>query len=244
MGDPLTTRTAIPRPRRRLLAAKSLAACLLWPLCGCQTVSGSQSSSLIRVIDSSYNAPALNVYVGKTEIAQNIAAGAITNYAILAPTLATISIDAAGTTKPLATLSADLRSAQEHSIYIADSGASFSSRLLTDQTTAAPVGDFSVRFIQGANAMGNIDIYFVASGETFKGTTPIVKDAAPGTASVYLNVPVGSYELVITKAGSTTPLFTGSDAAYGAGEVRTMLITDEPTVDQQPIKVVVGDDLN
>lgn len=229
---------------RRWLEAGLLTPFLVWPLCGCQIVSGSQASSLVRVIDASSNAPAVDVYIGKTEIAQNIAAGTITNYAILAPALETISIDATGTTKPLATVSGDLQSAQEHSVYIADSGKSFTTTLLVDQSTAAPVGDFSVRFVQGANTTGNVDVYFVASGETFKGETPIVENFAPGLTTDYLNVPDGSYQLVVTKTGSITPLYTGSSVTYASGEVRTMLIVDEPTIDQQPVNVVVGDDLN
>lgn len=230
--------------KSRQFAAGLALAAVIGGLSGCQTVSGSQAVSLVRVIDASYNAPAVDVYVGQAEIAGNIAAAAITNYAILSPGILTTKIDATGTTKPLVTLSGSYLAGQQHSVYITDSGTGFTASVLTDQVTAAPVGDFSVRFLQNADAAGNVDIYLVADGSKFAAATPIASDLAPGQVTSYFNVAAGSYQLVIAPAGSTTASYTGSAVTYVAGQVRTMLIVDQPNVDQEPINVVVGDDVD
>jgi|SRR5579875_626128 len=228
---------------RFLTAVLALAAAIL-PLCGCQSVAGSQAVTLVRVIDASYNAPAVDVYVGQTPIAANIAAPVITNYAILSPGVQATRIDATGTTKVLASISGSYLAGTQHSVYITDSGTGFTATVLTDQAIPAPAGKFDVRFLQNADAVGNVDIYLVPDGSKFAAATPIAADLAPGQATSYIPVDAGSYQLVVTPAGSTTASYTGSAVTYTSGQVRTMLITDQPNVDQQPINVVVGDDVD
>jgi hypothetical protein len=223
-----------------------VAAAVAWPLCACQTVSESQTTSLVRVVDASYNAPAVDVYAGKTEIASHVVAGTITNYAILAPGAVTITVDAAGTRKPLAKLTADLEAAGQHSVYLTDAGTGFGAKLLRDQAESAPVGNFAVRFLQTAQASGAVDIYYLAHGQSLQGATPVVKGLGPGRDSGYVDVPNGSYALVVTRAGSKTPVFAGSSVTYAGGEVRTVLIQAGPAAQPSPraMQVVVGDDLN
>lgn len=239
---------AIPETRPSIAWRRAgccfLAAAVAWPLCACQSVGNLQTTSLVRVVDAAYNAPIVDVYAGKTEIAKNVAAGTITNYAILAPGPVTITVDAAGTAKPLAALTADLNADGQHSVYLADAGSGFDAKLLQDQAISAPVGDFSVRFLQNAQADGAVNIYYLTQGETVANTNPVVQGLAPGRSSGYVNVPKGSYRLVVTKAGSQTPVYISSSAVYADGEVRTVLIQDEPAAHPQPVRVVIGDDLN
>lgn len=219
-------------------------AALVWPLCACQSMSESQTTSLVRVVDASYNAPAVDVYAGKTEIAHNVTAGTITHYAILAPGPVKITVDATGTRKPLATLTAKLQAAGQHSVYLSDTGNGFHVKLLKDKAKLSPLGEFSVRFLQAAQATGAVDVYYLAAGQSLGNATPVVQNLGPGQDSGYVNVPNGTYSLVVTRAGSMTPIFMGSRATYAGGEVRTMLIEDEPVSHVQPVRVIVGDDQN
>ncbi|MGC8551011.1 MAG: DUF4397 domain-containing protein [Acidobacteriaceae bacterium] len=228
----------------RRIAGGMAAAAVIWPLCACQSVSQSQTTSLVRVVDASYNAPAVDVYAGKTEIAQNVAAGTITHYAILAPGAVTITVDAAGTKTPLETLTATLGAAGQHSVYLTDAGSGFVAKLLTDRAESSPLGDFSVRFLQAAPTTGAVDVYYLAPGQPVSSATPVVKGLGPGQDSGYVNVPDGTYVLMVTRAGSAEPVFMGSSATYAGGEVRTVLIQDEPAAHAQPVRVVVGDDQN
>jgi len=228
----------------RRVAGGIAATSVVWPLCACQSVSQSQTTSLVRVVDASYNAPAVDVYAAQTEIAQNVSAGTITHYAILGPGPVTISVDAAGTKRPLATLSATLQAAGQHSVYLTDAGSGFHAKLLTDKAESSPLGDFSVRFLQAAQTTGEVDVYYLAPGEPLSNATPVVKGLGPGQDSGYVNVPDGTYALVLTRVGSTTSVFMGSSATYAGGEVRTVLIEDEPGVHAEPVRVVVGDDQN
>jgi hypothetical protein len=53
----------------------------------------------VRVIDASYNAPAVDVKVATTQIAANIGAATFTNYAFLPPEDTTAYVYPTGTTQ-------------------------------------------------------------------------------------------------------------------------------------------------
>lgn len=228
----------------RRIAGGLTAAAVVWPLSACQSVTQAQTTSLVRVLDASYNAPAVDVYAGKTEIAKDVGPGTITNYAILAPGPVTITVDATGTRKPLATVMTDLRAAGQHSVYLVDKGRGFNAKLLKDQAQPPPLGEFSARFFRTANATGAVDVYYLTSGEIVADATPVVTGLAPGQNSNYVNLPDGTYRLVVTRAGQTNPVFTGSSVTFAGGQVRTILISSESTVEPETVHVVVGDDSN
>src|SRR5438477_1392734 len=70
------------------MAAVSLAAALA--LSSCTSVSGFSQPSLVRVIDASYIAPAVNIFVASTLFAGNIGEGYISNYGTVKPSAAAV----------------------------------------------------------------------------------------------------------------------------------------------------------
>ena len=204
-------------------------------LSGCQTVENSApSQTLARVIDASYNAPAVEVKVGTTAIATNIGAATFTNYAFL-PT---------GTTTATASAQGDFLVAQEHSVFITDSGVAYTATILTDQTTAAPTGYFSIRFLQQAAHAGAVDIYLVPSSSTLSGSKPLLTDVTPQSVESYVNVMAGTYTIAVTPTGVITTPYTSSQIAFVAGQIRTALIMDAQLTTNPPVTVVIGDDLD
>lgn len=228
----------------RRIAGCLTTAAVAWPLSACQSVTQPQTTALVRVLDASYNAPAVDVYAGKTEIAKNVGPGSITNYAILTPGPVTITVDATGTRKALATVTTDLRAAAQRSVYLVDKGSGFDAKLLKDQAQPPPLGEFSARFFRTADATGAVDVYYLTTGERVADAMPVVKGLAPGQNSSYVNLPDGTYRLVVTRAGHTSPVFTGSSVTYAGGQVRTVLIAGGSTVEPKTVQVVVGDDSN
>ena len=225
-----------------LVAALPLFGCLLG---GCQSVQGVTPETMVRVIDASYNAPAIDVTVGGTPIAANIAGPTITNYAFLpAPETTTAYIYPTGTKKATATVATTLQASTEHSIYITDSGAGYSATLLTDQIATPPAGDIAFRFLQQAQTTGPVDIYLVPGGSDLTGTKPLLTDQIANSITGYLDVPAGTYTLVVTPTGTTKTKFTSASLDLSAGAVRTVLIMDAQLTSNPPVTVVIGDDLN
>jgi hypothetical protein len=225
------------------IGAASLVPALL--LLGCQSIQNSApSQTLVRVIDSSYNAPAVDVKVGTTAIATNIGAATITNYAFLPPEDTTAYVYPTKTTTATAQAQGNFLVAQQYSVLITDSGANYTATILTDQATTPPTGQFSVRFLQQAVKAGAVDIYLVPSTSTLSGSKPLLTDVKPQSVSGYINVLAGSYTIVVTPTGVITTPYTSSSITFADGQVRTALIMDAQLTTNPPVTVVIGDDLN
>src|ERR1700733_12172891 len=111
---------------RRHRAATATVAFLSSMLLGCQSVQTSAPSQTeVRVIDASYNAPAIDVDVGTTQIATNIGAASFTNYAFLPPENATAYVYPTGKTTAIAQVAGEFLVSQRHSVLITDSGTTY-----------------------------------------------------------------------------------------------------------------------
>ena len=215
------------------------------PLLGCQSVeSTAPSQTEVRVIDASYNAPAVDVKVATTLIATNIGAATFTNYAFLPPEDTTAYVYPTGTTTATAQAQGDFLVNQAHSVFITDTSAGYTATILTDQSIAPPAGYFSIRFLQQALEAGAVDIYLVPNGNTLAGSKPLFSDVTPGSVEGYANVMAGIYTIVITPTGVITTPYTSSSITFVAGQVRTALIMDAQLTTNPPVTVTIGDDLN
>jgi hypothetical protein len=72
----------------RLAATAILSTALSLSLSSCTNVATFSQPSLVRVIDASYIAPAVNIYVERTLFAGNIGEGYISNYGTVTPSAA------------------------------------------------------------------------------------------------------------------------------------------------------------
>src|SRR5579859_6744518 len=73
-----------------LAAAVAVSLVATLGLSSCTSVSGFSQPSLVRVIDASYIAPAVNVFVENTLFAGNIGEGYISNYGTVKPSAAAV----------------------------------------------------------------------------------------------------------------------------------------------------------
>jgi hypothetical protein len=225
------------------LAASVVVAAL--PLLGCQSVQNSSpSQTLVRVIDASYNAPAVDVDIATTPIATNIGAATFTNYAFLPPENATAYVYPTGTTKGGVSVDGQFLVSEQHSILVTDSGKSYTASILTDQPAAAPAGYFSIRFLQQALKAGAVDIYLVPDGSVLADSKPLFADVAPQAVEGYANVLAGSYTIVVTPTGVTKTPSASTAIQFVAGQVRTVLIMDAQLTTNPPVTVTIGNDVN
>jgi hypothetical protein len=103
--------------------------------------------------------------------------------------------------------------------------------VLRDQSTPAPSGQVALRFLGQATHAGAVDLYLVPSGASLTGIAPIAAGIGFGGNTGYINAPSGTYSIVAFSAGvvptAATPLFTGSQAIYPGGSVRTIILIDQ-----------------
>jgi hypothetical protein len=235
-------------PMLSLIAALSLAGSLL--LAGCQSVSGYTAVSLVRVIDASYNAPALNVYVEGKLLAANLGQGSITTYGGFGPTLnAAVKVTATSSTKALVTSNATLVANKSQSVLVTDYNALYQVQVLEDQSVAAPSGHSEFRLLNQAPSTGPVDVYFLAgtSATVFVTAKPVISGLAVGATSGYVTIPSSTLFMVIAPAGTTlsttsATIYSSGALALVGGEVRTVLIVD-PVLVTQPVQVYIADDV-
>jgi hypothetical protein len=232
-----------------ITAAAILAASLL--LAGCQSINGYTRSSLARVIDASYNAPALNVFVEGTQLATNIGQGSITAYGGFAPSRsAAVKVTSTTSTTALVTTSATLVASEAQSVLITDLNADYQVTVLEDQSTPAAAGHSDFRVLNQAPTTGAIDVYFLSgtSAAVYATAKPVITDLAVGATSGYVAIPSSTLYMVIAPAGSAlsttaTTIYSSGALALTGGEVRTVLVVD-PVLVTQPVQVYIAKDVN
>lgn len=240
------SRNARPLSLPALAATVLLSLAAAVSLTACQNVATYVEPSLVRVIDASYSAPAIDVSVENQQLGANLGLGSITAYGtVTAEGAATVSVAPVGSTSALVSTTASLLAGQQHTVFLTDNGAtpaSYNLTILTDQLTPAPNGQSAFRFLNQALKAGAVDVYLVPSGATLANTVPIVTNLAAGAVSAYIGFPSQSVTMVITPTGVTTSKYSSPVIALYGGEVRTVLILDTKLTTNPPVNAILTDD--
>ena len=240
------TRRALKLPQ---LAVKAgLATALALGLSSCTNVAGFSPTSLVRVVDASYIAPAVNIYVENTLFAGNIGQGYISNYGTAKPSpAAQIKVTQATGGATLVAAAATLNAGTQHSVFLTDNGASPTAYIVTvleDQQTLAAAGHSAFRCLNQAPRTGAVDVYMVPGATTLANTIPLCSALPVGSTCGYVSFASATVTMVITPAGTVTPKFTSTSLALSGGEVRTVVIVDSQLTNDPPVQVVIAKDVD
>jgi Domain of unknown function (DUF4397) len=231
-----------------LAAATALSLAIAMDLSACQNVQGFSQPSLVRVIDASYIAPAVNIYVENTLFAGNVGEGFISGYGTVTPSVnAPVKVTEAQGGTSLVTAAVTLNAGAQHSVFLTDNGASPTQYIVTvleDAQTAAASGHSEFRFLNQAPRTGALDVYMVPAGTTMANTIPLCTDLAVGSTCGYVSFASQTVTMVIVPTGQTTPKYTSTALALTGGEVRTVVIVDSQLTSDPPVSVVIADDVD
>lgn len=237
---------ALPLSLRGLALAAAASLALALTLAGCTNVATYTQPTLVRVIDASYIAPAVDVVAEGVVLADNIGQGTITPYGTLpAEDNALIAVTAATGGASLVTSNGTLLPGHQHSIFLTDNGAASGGYLVTvleDQQIPAAQGHSAFRFLNQAPKTGAVDVYMIPSGSTLANTIPIVTALPVGSTAGYISFSSQTVTMVITPTGVTTPQYTSTSMALTGGEVKTVLIVDTQLTSDPPVEVFMATD--
>jgi len=221
---------------------------LLMALAGCGQVSGSSTRiSQLRIIDASPDAGGLDVYAANTAVIYNLGFGSITSYVPIVPGTYTLSGDQAGTRNVVVSTRASLAPSIQYTLLVGNVAAGIQSTVLQDQSQAAPVGQIAIRVIDQATRIGAVDVYLVPGGGTLLTTTPAFTNVTFGSLGTYVNVPTGTYSLVVLPMGTvlaatTVTTYSGAKVTYSGGSARTVILLDQPLVTTPGVQVITAND--
>ena len=216
-------------------------------LSGCQMVSSTSGGAGVRIIQASPNAPGIDMYMNSTTLAYNLGFSSVTSYVPINAGTYTISADTAGTTQALATEKGTLVDGSQYTVLLGSSAANLQELILKDQSQAAPSGQVSLRFIDEASVVGALDVYLVPAGQKFTAVSPLVTDLTYQNTPTYLNVPTGTYTLVLVPTGTlptstTVATYTGAQVGYSGGSATTIVLVDQQLVTTPGVQVISATD--
>jgi hypothetical protein len=228
----------MPLTRLHLANRITALAVLAAGLAGCQGVTGIQPAAQVRVIDASPDAPALDIYQNSPSQTApsglyNIAFGTVSSYIPVAAGAYTHAAYSAGTQQQLAATRGTFAPGSQYTLLAGNIAANLQMAVLKDQSFPAPAGQTALRFLGQATRSGALDLYLLPAGFSLTGAAPIAAGVSFGSNTGYINAPAGTYSIVAYPAGAapsaTPPAYTGSQVAYPATSVHTILL-----IDQQP----------
>jgi hypothetical protein len=242
-GQPRMSLLDLIRKSVTLAATGALAVALA----GCQGIVSSQSGSQVRIIDASPDAPGLDIYQNNAAIAYNLGFGTVTSYVPIDPGTYTTSATQAGTKQVLTTSKATFVTGAQYTVLIGNAAASLQQTILKDQSQAAPSGQIALRFIDQATRISAQDIYLVPAGQKLTAVTPIYTNITFSINTGYLNIPTGTYTLVMVPTGTvpasdTIATYTGAQVTYTGGSATTIILIDQQIVTTPGLQVITAPD--
>ncbi len=240
----MTTKLCLKPPR--LIVSLMLAPVSLL-LAGCQAVVSSPTASQVRIITASPDAPGLDMYLNNGILAYNVGFAKVSSYIAVNAGTDTVSADTAGTKQVLVSAKNTFVDSSQYTVLIGNVAANLQELVLKDQSQAAPSGQISLRFIDQATQIGAVDVYLVPMGQKFTAVTPLITNLTFGNAPSYLNVPTGTYSLVIVPTGTvptsmTVATYTGAQVAYSGGSATTIVLVDQQLVTTPGVQIIPATD--
>jgi hypothetical protein len=223
------------------------AAVAMTVLSGCQGIVSSPTLSQVRVIDTSPDAPGIDVYMNNSPLIYNLGFGTITSYVPADPATYSIATKVNGSSQVLTSGKATFVASKQYTVLLGNVAANLEQTTLVDQGQAAPTGQIALRFLDQATRVGAMDVYLVPAGAKFTSVTPIATNMVFGTNTGYLNVPTGTYTIVLVPAGtiptsSTIATYTGAQIIYTGGSATTVILIDQQLVTTPGLQVIMATD--
>jgi len=141
---------------------------------------------------------------------------AITGYQNIEAGTYTFNVNLQGSVTPAFTASNILATAFAYTFLTYGATSNVGGLLLADtMLTNVPTGSFALRLVNVSPTANNIDVYLTAPGADLSKSTPIISGIVYQSNSVFVNVPVGNYQLRITRTQTSDVIFDGPLPSVG-----------------------------
>ena len=155
--------------------------------------------------------------------ASNVLYGKASSYAQIIPGSPILTVAAQGATTALFSQTLSLQSATSYTVLVSGYPSSIAAILLTDNNTPPSADNMNLRIINAAPSLGTADVYVVAPGTNLKTVSPTVSAINFESASSYIPLAAGNYQIYFTRTGQTVVLIDSGKVSFGAGQVRTVV---------------------
>jgi hypothetical protein len=191
---------------------------VVWPALGC-----SSGTAKARLLNASPGDASLNGMVNGSSFASNVAFGTASNYTSVTSGLVTLGIEPSGSTSTQLNEIVSLLSNLPYTVMVAGYPPSISTAILTDNNSAPSTGNILLRVVNAAPSLGTADVYVVRPNTALNSVSPTVSYLIFESASNYISLAAGSYEVVFTETGQTVPVISTGSLTFTAGQASSVV---------------------
>jgi len=195
----------------------------------------------IRILHASPDAPNVDVLVDGGRVLEDAPYTADSGFLPVDAGRRHIAVNAAGTDTAVIDAAVDLIQDTDYLIVAAGKVADIAPIVATVERSEIPAASARIRVLHAAASASPVDVYVTASGDSIASAQPVLSGVPFRAISDYLTVPVGSYDIRVTLAGTKTvaiealgfPVDAGLRAtvaaldAAGGGAPFTLQVVDE-----------------
>jgi hypothetical protein len=200
----------------QLLLAAIIA--VVWPALGC-----SSGTAQARLLNASPGEAGLDGMVNGSSFASNVTFGTVSKYSSVTSGLVMLEIEPAGSLSGQLNETVSLQSNMPHTVMVAGYPPNISTAILTDNSSAPSAGNILLRVINASPSLGTADVYVVAPNTALDSVRPTVSFLVFESASNYVSLAAGRYEVVFTETGQTVPVISSGSLTFTTGQVHSIV---------------------
>lgn len=199
-----------------LLCLLAIAITVLLTGCG-------SSTATARIMNASPDESAITATIASTSVASSLDYGTASSYASVSSGSVTLSVEQSSTSNSLLNQTINLTSNDTYTILIANYSTSLTAVTLTDDNSAPSSGQFNLRIVQASPSLGAADVYVLSPGDSLSSASATVTNLSFESASTYLSMSAGTYEIYFTPTGQKTASIDSGAISFSSGQVRTVV---------------------
>lgn len=208
---------------------------------GCSDSNDPNSEAQVRALHAAATVANLDVLVGGTVQASNVAFGAASQYRAVGAGKQKVQVRQNGATTELHESEPTLSDGGNYTIVAVKFGTGTSVLLLRDDADAPAAGKAKLRVVNVAPAASKVDVYVTAPGASLANATAAATNLEQNLATQYAALTAGTYQVRFTTPGTKTVLYDAGDIELAAGQTRTLVIMDKSGGGTPLTKVVLAD---
>lgn len=179
-----------------------------------------QGNARLRVAHLSPDAPSVDVYANDNKVLSNVPFKAVSDYLTVPAAKYTLKVFAAGadakTATPVINADATVEAGKDYTVAATGKLAAIKPTILVDDNSAPAAGKARIRVFHASPDAPAVDI-------AVKGGAVVVPNLAFPSASGYLSLDAGTYDLEVRAAGTTTVAFPINGLKLEAGKTYTAI---------------------
>lgn len=199
------------------LAGLALAGCGLNP-------SGKGTGTNLRVANLIPGSTSVSVTAGGTSFMSGSPFETITPYQDIPAGTYTVNVNIAGANNPVLTMSETLNNVSSYTFLAFGAATNVVGVLLTDTLFInVPANNFALRLVNVSPTAGGIDIYLTAPGADIGTASPFLSGIFYAAGSAFINVPLGNYQLRLTRTGTKEVIFDAPAPTFADASGQTVV---------------------